>query len=164
MAESTEEDRRADLYLAEARWRRDDQSRRHDSLNQRLVTAFTLNVAVIAVLSAALRFGDPQFEAVVEYLVYATAFMFFINIGATAWGYRVGRGFRRPDLQRLREVAEQYSYAIMATWTGDEIRRALGENEKALRRKGQWVTVALVSSTLTVLMVAATAALALGLG
>ncbi len=48
---------KAELLLAEARWRRGDQRLRHDALNQRLGTLFALNFAVLAILGASIRFG-----------------------------------------------------------------------------------------------------------
>jgi len=49
---------KAELLLAEARWRRGDQRLRHDALNQRLGTLFALNFAVLAIL------GGRRFDSV----------------------------------------------------------------------------------------------------
>lgn len=70
----------AGLLLDEARWRRDDQVRRTSELNSRLSTLFALNLAVLALLSASLRFGSQPLPTVAEYLAYATLFTLLTNV------------------------------------------------------------------------------------
>ena len=96
-----EQDERANLHLAEARWRRDDQDRRHNALNQRLSTMFALNFAVLAVLGASLSFADLTLPGYVESFAYSTIFLLLVNIAILMWAYRVDRLSRRPDLQAL---------------------------------------------------------------
>ncbi len=154
---------KANLYLSEARWRRDDQAERHEALNRRLNTLFALNFAVLAVLGASLRFGELVLPGFLEYLIYSTIFVLVFNIGLLLWAYRVGRGSRRPDLDALRTVATGvHPYEVVILWTVREILMAMDANEERIFTKGQWVTRAMITSVLAVLMVAAAASLALG--
>ena len=93
------------MFLAEARWQRDDQSLRVSALNQKLVTTFTLNVAVVALFVASLRFTGRLSPLVVDCLVYATIFLFIIGVGVAARAYAVATAwYRRPALKLLRRT------------------------------------------------------------
>ncbi len=88
--------------------------------------------------------------------------MLIFNIGLLLWAYRVGQGSRRPDLDTLRDItADVRSYEIAILWTAREILMAMDANEKRIFRKGHWITRAMFTSALAVLMVAAVASLSL---
>lgn len=153
------------LLLEEARWRRDDQIARQDALNRRLSTLFALNFAVLAVLGASLRFGDLVVPRFLEYTVYAAVFVLVANVVVLLWAYRVGRGSRRPDLERLMELTNSdHSTAVLVQWTASEIRLALQANEELLSDKGRRITWAMRISLVAVLLVALVISLALRFG
>ena len=149
------------LFLAEARWRRDDQNRRHDVLNQRLSTMFALNFAVLAILGASLSFSDVVLPVYVESVAFATIFLLLVNIAILMWAFRVERLTRRPDLRVLLEVAVRSPAEVASEWYGKEIELALEANEQRLDNKSRLIATAMATSSFTVLMVAAVAALAL---
>ena len=150
------------LFLAEARWQRDDQSLRVSALNQKLVTTFTLNVAVVALFVASLRFAGGPLSLVVDCLVYSTIFLFVIGVGVAALAYAVAIWYRRPNLQLLREHLAVYDSATMALWVADEIVRALDENERLIDVKAGRVQWAIALAAATAVMVGVTAAVSLG--
>ncbi len=154
-----------DLYLSEVRWRRDDQIRRLSELDRKLVTTFTLNVALIAVLSATLRLspGGESLPSVVEFLIFAIGFLFCINIALSAWAYRVGELALMPNLLTLRSTSESYQPEIVALWTANEMLEALIRNEEFLKRRAFWTSLALGTTIFTVVAVIGVGAFALWL-
>ena len=155
---------KANLLLSEARWRRDDQTERHESLNRRLNTLFALNFAVLAVLGASLQIGDRSLPQFVELFLYATLFVLVSNILLLLFAYRIGKGSRRPDLGALHDLSVGSNPTeIVVLWTVREIRYSMRANEEKMEQKAQLITAAMTSSGLAVLMVAAGAALALSL-
>ena len=150
------------LLLAEARWQRDDQSWRVSALNQKLVTTFTLSVAVVALFVASLRFAGGPSPLAVDCLVYATIFLFVGGVAVAARAYAVATWYRRPDLELLRRHLDVYDSSTMTVWVADEIVRALQENERLINIKSRRVQWAIVLATLTVVMVGVTAAVYLG--
>ena len=164
MADETrsEEVERTSLYLAEARWRRDDQAERHESLNRRLNTLFALNFAVLAVLGASLQLGEQPLPDFLDYFVFSTLFVLVCNILLLMFAYRVGKGSRRPDLEALKNLLdESHSLVITIQWTVREIRKSMVVNEDQLKAKGKLISVAMISSGIAVIMVATGAALSL---
>ena len=155
----------AELYLAEVRWRRGDQIRRLSELNQKLVTTFTLNVALIAVLSATLGLtqGNATLPSVIEYLIFAIGFLFCVNIALSAWAYRVGELEFMPNPRALRTTSESYQSELVAIWTANEMLESLERNESHLRRRAFWTSLALATTTLAVVAVIAVGALAIWL-
>ena len=166
MAEESQElvDVEVTLYLAEARWRRDDQDRHHAALNQRLSTLFALNFAVLAILGASLSFADLNLPAYVEGFAHATIFMLLVNIVLLMWAHRVDPLSRRPGLQALSKIEDDHSLPIAQRWYGREIELALETNERRLGHKRRLIGSAMLTSSLTVLMVAAVSALTLHFG
>ena len=154
-----------DLYLAEVRWRRDDQIRRLSELDRKLVTTFTLNVALIAVLSATLRLspGGESFPSVFEFLIFAIGFLFCVNIALSAWAYRIGELAIMPNLLTLRSTSESYRSEIVALWTANEMLEALDRNESFLKRRAFWTSLALGTTTFTVVAVIGVGAFAIWL-
>ena len=101
-------DAKAHLYLEEARWRRDDQIRRSDALERKLVTAFTLNVAVIAIFGASLGIAGGPFSLAVECLVYSTVFLFVIGLGFATRADLGAAWNRAPDLDILQQLLGRF--------------------------------------------------------
>lgn len=152
-----------ELYLTEVRWRRDDQVRRLTELNQKLVTTFTLNVAMITVLSATLRLSSTAspLPTVFEYLIFSIGFLFCVNIGASAWAYRVGRLGLLPNIRALLDNLRSYEVVNISLWTANEMLRVLESNEQFLARRAFWTSLALVTTTFTLIVVIAVVAAAL---
>ena len=167
MADEELEDRiaNASLMLDEARWRRDDQVRRTSELNSRLSTLFTLNacLADLALLSASLRFGTQPLPAVAEYLAYATLFTLLMNVVALLWTYRVDQRLTRPDLSELGLIADQQDSLRVTLWSIGEIQLALEEIDRYLKRKALWVTWSMISTGVSVALVAAVSGLSIAL-
>ena len=132
------------------------------ALNQKLVTTFTLNVAVVALFVASLRFAGGPLSLVVDYLVYSTIFLFMIGVAVSAHAYGVATWYRRPNLKLLREHLSVYDGSAMALWVADEIVRALDENERLIDVKAGRVQWAIALAAATAVMVGVTAAVSLG--
>jgi len=141
---------KAELLLAEARWRRGD---------QRLGTLFALNFAVLAILGASIRFGVEALPGYLEFFGYTTLFMLTVNVLLLIWAYRLGFSSRRPDLEHLEPLSSNVDATILRLWVAREIRLALEVNENRLQNKATWITRAMISSLFTVIMVAAMTAL-----
>ena len=152
-----------ELYLAEVKWRRDDQIRRFGELERKLVTTFTLNVAMIAVLSATLQLSrsSGSLPVVFEYLTYSIGFLFCINIGTSAWAYRIGRLALKPNVSALSSNVFAYDFEMLGLWTASEMVAALQRNERYLKRRSIWTTFSLAMTTLTVIAVVGIGAAAL---
>lgn len=155
--------RSMELYLAEVRWRRDDQIRRFGELERKLVTTFTLNVAMIAVLSATLQLSGStgSLPVVFEYLTYCIGFLFCINIGTSAWAYRIGRLALMPNVTTFGRNVLAYDLESLGLWTADEMVAALNTNEVYLRRRSFWTSFSLATTTFTVIAVVGAGAAAL---
>lgn len=111
MPNFTSDPEKTALFLAEARWQRDDQNRRVSALNRKLVTTFTLNVAVVV---ASLRLTAGPLPLAVDCLFYSTIFLFVIGVLVAARAYAVATWYRRPDLERLRTHLAVYDSSTMA--------------------------------------------------
>ncbi len=132
-------------------------------LNQKLVTTFTLNVAVVALFAVSLSFTRPALPLVVDGFVYATIFVFIMGVFVAARAYSATAWYRRPALALLRRHLATYGAVIMTTWVADEIVRALEENERLIDVKAGRVNWAIGLATLTAVMVGVTAAIHLGI-
>ena len=132
-------------------------------LNQKLVTTFTLNVAVVALFAVSLSFTGPALPLVVDCLVYATIFVFIMGVMVAARAYWATAWYRRPALALLRRHLATYGAVVMTTWVADEIVRALDENERLIDVKAGRVNWAIGLAALTAVMVGVTAAIHLGL-
>ena len=162
MPDFTSDPEKTALFLEEARCQRDDQNRRVSALNQKLVTTFTLNIAVVAVFVASLRLTGVPLPLAVDCLFYSTIFLFVIGVLVAARAYAVATWYRRPDLDQLREHLSVYDSSTMTAWVADEIIRALHENERMIDVKATHVQLAIVSAAATAVMVGVTAAVYLG--
>ena len=162
MPDFTSDPEKTALFLAEARWQRDDQNRRVSALNRKLVTTFTLNVAVVAVFVASLRLTAGPLPLVVDCLFYSTIFLFVVGVLVAARAYAVATWYRRPDLERLRTHLSVYDSSTMTAWVADEIVRALRENERLIDVKSARVQWAIGLAAVTAVLVGATAAVYLG--
>ncbi|MDE2896304.1 MAG: hypothetical protein OXN87_13040, partial [Chloroflexota bacterium] len=138
--------------------------RRTSELNSRLSTLFALNLAVLALLSASLRFGSQPLPAVAEYLAYATLFTLLMNVVVLLWTYRVDQRLTRPDLSELGQIADQQDSLRATSWSVGEIRVALEEVDRYLKRKALWVTWSMISTGVSVALVAAVSGLSIALG
>ena len=154
---------KARLLLEEARWRRDDQVQRTSELNSRLGTLFTLNLAVMALLSASLRFGTQPLPAAAEYLAYVTLFTLLANVLLLIWTYRVDQRLTRPELSELDRIADQLELRPAMLWNAREIRLALEEVDSYLKRKAFWVTWSIISTGVSVSLVAGVSGLSIAL-
>ena len=165
MAEVTEQDRldNSGILLEEARWRRDDQMRRTSEFNSRLSTLFTLNLAVLALLSASLRFGNQPLPAEAEYLAYATLFTLLANVLVLMWTYRVDQELSRPDLSELGRIADHQEALRATSWTVREMRLALEEFDRHLKRKALWITWSMISTGVSMAFVAGVSGLSIAL-
>ena len=161
MAEVTSQDLEANarLLLEESRWRRDSQQQRRSALNQRLGTLFALNFAVLAILGASIRFGVGETPGYVEYFSFATLFMLVLNLCLLLWAVRKERVSNRPRLGELQGLVDSRSNSTLSMWVSEEIAKALDVNEQRLSNLAAWVSAAIVSSVLTLLMVATLSAL-----
>lgn len=162
MPDFTTDPEKTTLFLEEARWLRDDQNRRVAALNQKLVTTFTLNVAVVAVFVASLRLTGGPLPLVVDCLFYSTIFLFVIGVIVAARAYAVSTWYRRPDLEQLREHLSVYDSSLMTAWVADEIILAWHENERLIDIKAARVQWAIRLAAATAVLVGATAAVYLG--
>lgn len=162
MPDFTTDPQKTTLFLEEARWLRDDQNRRVAALNQKLVTTFTLNVAVVAVFVASLRLAGEPLPLVVDCLFYSTIFLFVIGVIVAARAYAVSTWYRRPDLEQLREHLSVYDSSLMTAWVADEIILAWHENERLIDIKAARVQWAIRLAAATAVLVGATAAVYLG--
>ena len=150
---------RMELYLAEARWRRDDQVRRISVLNQKLVTTLTLNTAIVAVLGAVLALAEPEAPIAAVGTFVSTVVLFAAVVGLSAMGYRGSRWMRRPDLITLRDHLVSYRHETVEEWTADEIVAALAANEPLVQRKGRLFSWALIFTVANAILAGATVAL-----
>lgn len=162
MPDFTTDPEKTTLFLEEARWLRDDQNRRVAALNQKLVTTFTLNVAVVAVFVASLRLTGGPLPLVVDCLFYSTIFLFVVGVIVAARAYAVSTWYRRPDLEQLREHLSVYGSSLMTAWVADEIILAWHENERLIDIKAARVQWAIRLAAATAVLVGATAAVYLG--
>lgn len=162
MPDFTTDPEKTALFLEEARWLRDDQNRRVSVLNQKLVTTFTLNVAVVAVFVASLRLTGGPLPLAVDCLFYSTIFLFVVGVIVAARAYAVSTWYRRPDLEQLREHLSVYDSSLMTAWVADEIVLAWRENERLIDIKAARVQWAIGLAAATAVLVGATAAVYLG--
>ena len=157
-------DAKAHLYLEEARWRRDDQIRRLDALERKLVTAFTLNVSMIAIFGASLGIAGGPFSLAVECLVYSTVFLFVIGLGFATRAYLGAAWNRAPDLDILQQLLGRFDDDTITQWIADAILVGLAENEQTLDQRSRTATYAVLFAACTATMVGVTAAAHLGSG
>ena len=148
----------AALFLNEARWRRDDQVTQLAALERKLVTAFTLNVAVIALFSASLGIAVGPFPLTVECMIYATIFLFIVGVAVSAGAYLSTAWTLRPDLDHLSRLSEETEPVTLTNWLATEIVSGLTENERVLKVKTQLVALSVLLAASTAAMVGATAA------
>ena len=148
----------AELFLNEARWRRDDQVTQLAALERKLVTAFTLNVAVIALFSASLGIAGGPFPLTVECMIYATIFLFIVGVAVSARAYLSTTWTLQPNLDHLSRLSEETESTRLTRWLATEIADGLTENEGALKAKTQLVALAVLLAASTAAMVGATAA------
>lgn len=151
------------LYLTEVRWRRDDQIRRLTRLEQKLATAFTLNVAVIALFGASLGIAGGPFPLAVEVLVYLTVSLFSVGVAVSTRVYLGTRWSRTPDLDYFLAQLASHEAEVMEEWLADEITRGILDNESALDRKSKDIAIAVLLSAGTAVLVGVTAAVNLAL-
>ena len=151
------------LYPTEVRWRRDDQIRRLTALEQKLVTAFTLNVAVIALFGASLGIAGGPFPLIVECLVYVTVFLFTVGVIVSTRVYLSTRWSRTPDLDYFLRQLYDHEPKAMEEWLAEEITRGLADNEGALDTKSRDTGIAVLLAAGTALLVGVTAAAYLAL-
>lgn len=156
--------RARDSYLTEVRWRRDDQIRRLTRLEQKLGTAFTLNVAVIALFGASLGIAGGPFPLAVEILVYCTVSLFALGVVVSTRVYLSMRWSQTPDLQYFLAQLGSHDPEAMEEWLADEITRGIVDNESALDSKSKESAIALLLSAGTAVLVGVTAAVYLALG
>lgn len=141
-------------FLNEVVWRREEQGRRLQEIYRKLVTTFTLNLALVAIISAAIRLGDSGegIPVATLYLSYAIGVLFCINLTLTGIAYLPGSWNLAPDLDDLREVSRNYSATVVELWVAEEVVSVIKDNEELLGRLARRTTAAMVSTILTVML------------
>ena len=148
---------KAELFLNEARWRRDNQIDRLNALERKLVTAFTLNVAVVAVFSASLGIAGGPFPLAAQCLLFVTIALFIVGIALSAYTYLSTAWSLTPSFDQLREVTGQLGPTLSSEWLAYEIMECAINNEQQLRRMGRLVSWAVFFAASTAILAVATA-------
>ena len=146
------------LFLSEVRWRRDDQIQRLSVLEQKLVTAFTLNVAVMALFGAALGIAGGPFPLSVQCLVFSTVFLFVVGLAVATSAYLNRGWYGMIDLRYFSDLLGKYDTTTLTEWYMAQVVSGIEANEIELVRLSRLTARAIQLSASTAVMVGITAA------
>lgn len=134
----------------------DEQRERRRTLDLKLVATFPVNAAVFALLSTSL----PASGVIPWYLWALTAcavLAFAAYLGYAVRAYTIREWSERPDLETLREIAEEHPATVVDAWIASEISKSIHKNEPELDRKalctGRALLATLAVVTFVVLLV-----------
>ena len=128
------------IFYELARWRLDEQIGRIESLDRKLIGTFTLNAALIALLSAGFSFRSDPIPEPAWGLFFGIVAVFLLNVLCSFLAFRVRRWQILPQLDQLEVAASEYEYSVAQQWAALAMKKAYEINEGQLQEESALVT------------------------
>jgi hypothetical protein len=137
-----------------------EQMSRHDSLDAKVLAAFSFGSTVLPITFGLLSIAeqDEPKSDLFQPLIYAAVFVYTVVLILSALAFLRRQLSVRPNLPTMHDLSEIHPTPIMYRWAAREFIFSINENEAMLGRKAQFVGWAIVFSVLDAILLAAAAA------
>lgn len=135
-----------------ARWRLDEQLHRVDALDTKVANMFYLIAALAPLFGALFVFSDTEGAARALY-VLAVA-VYFAVVALTVLAYTGSRWSLRPALSTLKDYSDAYDDPTIRRWIAQETMLSIAANEQRLKRKGYFVSLAIMAFAVDAVIIA----------
>ena len=140
------------------RWRLDEQLRRVDALDTKVANMFYLIAALAPLFGALFVFADTEGAARMLY-VLAVA-VYFVVVAVTVLAYMGSRWSVRAALPTRRDYSDAYDEPTVWRWIAQETMLSIAVNERRLKRKGYFASVATMAFAVDAVIIALAAVVA----
>lgn len=148
-----------EVYYDVALWQLQDQMSQIDALDRKLAAMFTLNAAVLALLSAGLALRTTDLSTEAWAMLVAVVAIFGVNVVSSYMAYKARDWHLEPKLLDMEAVSQQSGVSANAArhWAAREMRLATARNKDQLSIKLRWLRISHGLMAMDLLLAASTA-------